>query len=346
MARDGGRLMHRARTGLRRALAFALYYSGLLWLYASIKLRGRAVALMYHRVLPSGTDSFSTDAIVVTPATFARQVAFLKRHFRLLDVDELRDCLEQGRFPDRGCVITFDDGWHDNERHALPILLEHDAPALFFVATGYVGTNSTFWQEQLTRLLFRALRSPTYPARLLQPLGLDSARGATDDEARRRVREVVTRLKAAPRDEIDRLRDHLLQLLATNTDELGEDRFMDWDAVRRLAAAPGIYVGSHAHSHVPLTRLGFTGALAELLQAQAIFEQQGLPAPSVAAYPNGDHDDDVVRAARGAGTGIAFTTHGGFVWSGQDPLRLPRMNVSERATATNPEFMCRILGLL
>lgn len=338
--------MNHARAVLRRALAFALFYSGVLWLYAAIKLRGRAVALMYHRVLPPGSDSFSTDAIVVTPATFARQLAFLKRHFRLLDVDELQDCLEQGRFPDRGCVITFDDGWYDNERHALPILLEYKVPALFFVATGYVGTNSTFWQEQLTRLLFRALRSPTYPATLLHPLGLDSARDATDDEARRRVREVVTRLKAAPLDEIDRLRDHLLELLATDTDELGADRFMDWDAVRRLAAAARVYVGSHAHSHVPLTRLGFTGALAELLQARAIFERQGLPMPRVAAYPNGDHDDEVVRAALIAGTGIAFTTCGGLVSPGQDPLRLPRVNVSERGTATDPEFMCRILGLL
>jgi hypothetical protein len=204
--------MHRARAWLRRVLAFAFYYSGALWLYAAFRLRGRAVALMYHRVLPQGADSFSTDAIVVSPATFARQVAFLKRHFNLLDVDTLRRCLEQGTFPDRGCVITFDDGWYDNERHALPILQEHRAPALFFVATGYVGTNSTFWQEQVTRLLFRALRSPTCPAELLQPLGLESARGATDYEARRRVRDAVTRLKAAPLDEIERLRDRLLQL--------------------------------------------------------------------------------------------------------------------------------------
>ncbi len=337
--------MHRARARLRRALAFALYYSGAIWLYAMVRLRGRAVALMYHRVLPQGGDSFSTEAIVVTPATFARQLAFLKQHFKLLDVDDLRECLERGQFPDRGCVVTFDDGWYDNERHALPILQRYQAPALFFVATGYVGTGSTFWQEQLARLLFRALRSPDCSAELLEGLGLATACGATDEEARRRVREVVTRLKTAPLDEIHRLRDRLLQLTGMAPDTLGDDRFMDWNAVRRLADAPGIYVGSHAHSHVPLTRLGFAGALADLERAKSVFEQQGLPVPTIAAYPNGDHDDEVVRAAHGAGTELAFTTRGGYVTPGHDPLRLPRINVSEQGTASMPEFMCRILGL-
>jgi peptidoglycan/xylan/chitin deacetylase (PgdA/CDA1 family) len=337
--------MHRARAWLRRALAYTLYYSGILWLYAAIKLRGRAVALMYHRVLPPGADSFSTEAIVVSPATFARQVAFLRKHFKLLDAEALQRCLAQGRFPNRGCVITFDDGWYDNERHALPILQQHRAPALFFVATGYVATATTFWQEQVTRLLFRAVRSPQGPQDLLRELGLESACTATDHEARRRVREVVTNLKSAPSDRIERLRARLLQLPDSDPAALGDDRFMDWEAVRRLSASPGIYVGSHAHSHMPLTQLGPAGALADMRQAQAAFADQGLPPPALAAYPNGDHDDGVVRAARDAGTRVAFTTLGGYLSPGADPLRLPRVNVSEPATATRAEFMCRILGV-
>lgn len=337
--------MHRVRAWLRRTLAFALYYSGALWLFATIKLRGRAVALMYHRVLPLGSDSFSTDAIVVSPATFARQVAFLKRHFQLLDAEALQDCLALGKFPNRSCVITFDDGWYDNERHALPVLQEYRAPALFFLATGYVGTTATFWQEQLTRLLFSALRSPDCPAGLLRQLGLEAARNAADVEARRLAREAVTRLKSAPLEEIDWLRARLLQIPGMDPATLGDDRFMDWQAARRLAGSAGTYIGSHAHSHVPLTRLGYSGALTDLNQAQSAFADERLPRPTIAAYPNGDYDDDVVRAARDAGIKTAFTTRGGYLSPGQDSLRLPRVNVSEPATATIPEFMCRILGV-
>ena len=59
---------------LKRAAAGVLYYSGLLWLYAAIRLRRRAVVLMYHRVLPSGADTYSHDGIIVRPETFARQM--------------------------------------------------------------------------------------------------------------------------------------------------------------------------------------------------------------------------------------------------------------------------------
>lgn len=114
--------MRRARATLRWLIACVLYYSGVLWIYAAIRLHGRAVALMYHRVLPGDTDSFSTDAIVVSPGSFERQMAFLKRHFTLLDAADLRACLERGRFPNRSCIVTFDDGWYDNEVHVLPIL--------------------------------------------------------------------------------------------------------------------------------------------------------------------------------------------------------------------------------
>src|SRR6201999_329515 len=108
--------------------AATLYYSGALWLYAAVKLRGKAVVLMYHRVLPSGADSFSHAGIVVTPQTFERHMRFFARHFRLLDLAGFRKELDGG-FGPRACLVTFDDGWQDNHRHALPVLRRHRVPA-------------------------------------------------------------------------------------------------------------------------------------------------------------------------------------------------------------------------
>jgi peptidoglycan/xylan/chitin deacetylase (PgdA/CDA1 family) len=329
---------------LRCLIAYTLYYSGVLWIYAAIRLRGRAVALMYHRVLPYGADSFSTDAIIVSPESFERQMAFLKRHFNVLDAVGLRACLERGKFPDRSCVVTFDDGWYDNERHALPILARYGMPAIFFVATGYLGTSSTFWQEQLTRMIFGAVRSPTCPSKLLDYLGLTKARSVSEADARLMVREVVTRMKLAGPNQIEHVRRLLLKVTDSNVN-CGDDIFMDWSAVHILAQTANVSVGSHAHSHVPLTQLGYDEALVDLLRSRAEFERRGLAAPVLVAYPNGDNDDEVVRATRDAGFEIAFTTQGGCIVPDQDWLRLPRINVHESASATRPEFMCRILGL-
>jgi len=197
--------MHKLRARLKRLIAYSLYYTGTLWIYAAFKLKGRAVALTYHRVLPEEADSFSTRGIVVSPASFELQMDFLHRHFTILSADQFHACLARGAFPRRACLITFDDGWSDNDRFALPILERLGIPAVLFIATGYVGTGTVFWQEELTRWLYAASRSSTKATELLDELGIGAACGVTDTEARRIVRDFVTGMKSTEPTEVTRI---------------------------------------------------------------------------------------------------------------------------------------------
>jgi hypothetical protein len=45
------------------------------------------------------------------------------------------------------------------------------------------------------------------------------------------------------------------------------------------------------------------------------------------------------------GLTLGFTTEHGYVAPRADPRRLPRVNIHESAASTQPEFMCRLLGL-
>jgi peptidoglycan/xylan/chitin deacetylase (PgdA/CDA1 family) len=303
---------------------------------------------MYHRVLPDGADSFSTDGIVVTPPTFERHLGFLRRHFTLLDADSFMSCAARGGFPRRACLVTFDDGWFDNQHYALPLLQRFGVPAVLFVATGYVGTQATFWQEDLTRLLFAASRSVPPVSAVLDAFGLGSLRSVADGEARRLAREYVTELKAATPAEVDRVREKIVLVMERHgmpVTQPGDDRFLDWDSVRGLAASGHFAIATHAHSHRPLTKLGRAGAVMDLKQSLCELEKHGLGRPLMCAYPNGDHDAEVMSAAREAGLQMAFTTVSGHVANGDDPLCLRRVNVHESACSSRAEFMCRILGI-
>jgi peptidoglycan/xylan/chitin deacetylase (PgdA/CDA1 family) len=102
-----------------------------------------------------------------------------------------------------------------------------------------------------------------------------------------------------------------------------------WSQVCDLAAA-GVAVGSHARNHRRLTSLTraelaheLTGSLADL--------REHLTSPlEVVAYPHGDHDGDVCRAARTAGFRAGFTTHNGRNGAGTDPYCLRRVSVHGR----------------
>src|SRR5687767_9545235 len=138
------------------AITATLYWSGIAWLALHTRLRRRATVLMYHRVLPSPrtADVHSSESIVVSAANFERHMRLLRRHFNPVSVAELDDMLAvRAPWKPRAVLVTFDDGWFDNAAYAAPILERYRVPAVVFVATGYVGTAHTFWQERLTRLM-------------------------------------------------------------------------------------------------------------------------------------------------------------------------------------------------
>lgn len=328
-------------------MAYALYYSGLLWLCAAVRLRDKAVVLMYHRVLPPGSDTFSHDGIVVTPRTFDLHLAFLRRHFRILTPARFAEELASDAFGPRACLVTFDDGWADNAQYALPLLRKHRVPAVVYVATAFIGSNTTFWQERLTRLLSLALRDRVLDTATARDLGITDALNHDGDATKAVAREAVTTLKlrnpAAAQALIARLEAQLCGHAEARA--LGADRFMRWDEVRELARDGLVTIGSHAHTHARLTTVGYEGAKREFEASKREMQRNGIAACTTCAYPNGNADDAVASAARDAGFALAFVTGGGHVKAGSDPLRIRRVNIHDADTSSRPEFLYRLLAL-
>jgi peptidoglycan/xylan/chitin deacetylase (PgdA/CDA1 family) len=339
--------MRRFRTLVRTLLAHLLYHTGLLWLTVVVFLRNRAVVLTYHRVLPRDADTFSSTGIIVNPETFAAHMRFLRKHFNLLSVSRFQDFLSRGRFPPRSVLVTFDDGWHDLACHALPIMRRYSVPFVVFIPTAYIGTGTPFWQERMSRALVALKHIPEISGPLLSELGIAHLLYVSDGEARGLAREYVSRLKLRSTHQIEAVDAQIRTALsqAGQLLTLGDDVFLSWAAVREMAADPLVAVGSHGHTHVPLTRLSGEMAVADLYRAAEEFRKNGLPKPWVCAYPNGDCSDGVVVAAASAGCSVGFTTVNGHVRPGDDPLRLKRLNIHEGVTSSVPEFLCRILAL-
>lgn len=335
---------------VKATLAALAYSSGLLRLLATRRLRGRAVVLMYHRVLPRDRleESFSARSITVTPETFRRQMRLLRRLASPLSVDELQRALEEGRFPPRACVVTFDDGWYDNLEHALPILEEFRIPAVVFVAVDYIGTGACFWQERLSRLLFVAAGSGEASRELFA--GFGHPRIPALDAARRReaVRGIVDSLKQASVAERDAAIGRVEAYVTSRGLAVANghpDRFLDWDGVRTLARSGVVTIGSHCCTHTPLTKLAPADVAAELTRSRDVIREKLGAAPQALAYPNGDHDAAIAELT-GNTYSLAFTTERGFVEQGAHRTRLRRYNIHEHSTDTDGTFLARIAGLL
>jgi peptidoglycan/xylan/chitin deacetylase (PgdA/CDA1 family) len=103
-----------------------------------------------------------------------------------------------------------------------------------------------------------------------------------------------------------------------------ELKCMSWEELEKLAVA-GWEVGSHTRSHPSLTELDDASLRRELEGSREVCEQRLARPCRSFAYPYGDFDDRVVRAAREAGYGAAATFGGRFRLS--DAYRWPRVAV-------------------
>ncbi|MBN2473650.1 MAG: polysaccharide deacetylase family protein [Pirellulales bacterium] len=119
-----------------KPLLLHLYY------YGSYPLRRRylrqAVAagrvpmavLFYHRVADDQANEWT-----LSHRMFARQIRWLRSRFELISLQEVQRRMHLGTNR-RPCVsITFDDGYADNCREAIPLLIKQRIPCTYFVAT-------------------------------------------------------------------------------------------------------------------------------------------------------------------------------------------------------------------
>ncbi len=104
-------------------------------------------------------------------------------------------------------------------------------------------------------------------------------------------------------------------------------RSMTWPQVE-LLAADGAEIGSHTLTHPHLPTLDTDELTVELASARQKIEQR-LGSCETLAYPYGEWDAEVERAARDAGYKFAFTLPRGPE-TGNGPLSIPRINVDNR----------------
>jgi len=343
------------RYAARRIAARVLFASGASGGYRSLALRNRAVVLMYHRVNP-GDEGKSTvfEGMQVSPRTFEIQMAYLRKDFHLISLDDLRRHLRHRTpFPPNSCLVTFDDGWKDNFIHAYPVMRRYDIPAVIFLSVGHIGTRNRFWQERiivaLDRIREASRTDPDIPARcrnLPEGIQIEEMMALPAGHFRKEVREQIRNLKKLPLSRIEPI-IHAIGAVAgmTENPSIGEDSFLSWEEIGTMSRG-GIEFGSHGLTHEILTNIAADEVRKQALESRRIIEERIQQKVYAFSYPNGDHDPLVRKCIGECGYEIGFGTDRGFAGPDGDPLSLKRVNVHDDMTREIPMFLSSILGMI
>lgn len=337
----------------KRLVANGLHKSGLLRMYAGVRLKDASVVLTYHRVLSGERvrETWSHPAIVVRRETFEHQMLALRQFFGILALDEFVQHVREGRpFAKPSCLVTFDDGWLDTYEEAWPILQRLGIPATVFLPVSLIGNSRPFWQEELSALLFRAWRAGRggggHPEcrRLLAALDVPALFDVDSRGIRSAIHAAVVRLKG--RGDVDpwRVIESWTAALGSETGSTPVERLMGWDHVREMSRA-GISFGGHGSSHRILTRLSEGEAEREVSESFQILTEQLGSCPRAFCYPNGNWSPSVAKSVERCGYTLAFSTIRGATTAGCNPFAVPRVNVHQRAGADVASFLALTTGL-
>lgn len=100
--------------------------------------------LMYHNIAQPPRELRSHRSLYVRPSCFARQMWLLRQlGYQGLSMKDAMPYL-RGEQRGRVAVITLDDGYRDNLRHALPILQANGFSATCYVVSDAVGRFNTW----------------------------------------------------------------------------------------------------------------------------------------------------------------------------------------------------------
>jgi peptidoglycan/xylan/chitin deacetylase (PgdA/CDA1 family) len=112
----------------------------------------RVPILVYHSVMPHHRGQSAEQRVLdVGDSVFVAQMRYLvDGGYHVVSFGALVDALEgRDTIPNRSVVITFDDGWENQYRHAFPILRRFGLTATFFVFTTPIGKDDKLmtWEQ-------------------------------------------------------------------------------------------------------------------------------------------------------------------------------------------------------
>lgn len=303
-----------------------------------------ALILAYHRIARPQLDPLG---LCLFPDHFAAQLDTLRHMANVIDLETLRQGLEQGKLPKRSVVLTFDDGYQDFMSTALPLLQKQNLPATLFVVSGAMGQE--FWWDRLTRIIFGPVM---LPEELSLEIGSETFRWSLWDMGHWRQKQtarywLMKELGARLEWQVEQRPLLLTQLQAwAETYEPlppAEALALTSDELQTIAANPLITIGAHTVNHPRLSQLPSTAQREEIRQSKTSLEALLQQPVTFFSYPHGDSALLAQQFVAEAGFHLACTSGNSPVHGKQNLVNLPRFWASDWDGQTFAQWLKRWL---
>ena len=228
-------------------------------------------AVMYHYVRK---EDLSLPGFVYLHASdFEKQINYFNKNFRVLNKEEIYDCIEHKKIIDNGIILTFDDGLKDHYKYVFPILKERGLVGIFYIPSLPFFNKKLLDVHRVHYLLGRfggkrLCEALTYILKSEYLLS-DKMDMFASNTYQKQVADVYTKqfkqmLNYCIRpDKKTMILDQLMEQFQIDEESLMKDYYLTSDETQEMVDG-GMIVGSHSHSHTLLSNLDKNEQLEEI----------------------------------------------------------------------------------
>ena len=317
-------LVARLKSGLKSVVGQVFYRSGAFLLLRKMHRRrfGAGVRILfYHRVAGAAGAPDLRGRTPLTASDFEAHLKHLKRHYRVITLEEAATALRSGAvLPENTVVITFDDGYRDNYTVALPLLEKYAAAATLFVVTGAME-GKPFWFDEVRRW-FEQTQAKSLR---LDGAGREYLLASADDRGKALDR-TLSYLKTVPGEQFSGALDELRGKLEIGQSNSSSEReTLIWDELRAMASSGRMSIGAHTVTHPILPNLTSNEIAREIRESVGTLARELNQPVKSFAYPNGDCNVAARQTVRDLNLVACSTGGGGFNPPGSDLAALSRL---------------------
>jgi peptidoglycan/xylan/chitin deacetylase (PgdA/CDA1 family) len=252
--------------------------------------RGHRI-LVYHGICLADPTRF--NSLFITQKTFEEHLRLFKKYFNVISLDDFYN----GRFSnDRFNIsITFDDGFANNYKYALPLLEKYQLPASFFVTAIREAGYDILWNDSLALAQKYGPGEWHFEGQRYYRDKLNRYVGERTGKALRDVLQVAS---------FEKKLAMMRQLaICPITKQQQSDYWlqMEEDEIRHLAASPLVTVGCHGYFHNDLAALSTPDLRNELSKAKQFIERATQKSINSIAFPYGSYSSETIAEAKQAG---------------------------------------------
>lgn len=303
--------------------------------------RKRPLVLAFHGIFDG------PKKLGVYPPTFIHvddlneKLIYIKKKYHVLSPQQFLIHIDQNSpFPKHSVLVTFDDGYENYMRLAVPLLQQHNIKSIVFIPSKYIEENKPFWYDVIW--LFFKYGQERYKLEIMDMMKISNLSYGIS-----LVNQALSKLKRMLPQQRDNILEKVMERLPlekSNFKAILKCSYpMTLTELKNLLKSEGTTFGGHTHTHTILTVLSDNNAEQEIRENKKRLEEYVGEPCHFFAYPNGgaeDFNDFHEGLLKKMGYKAAFSLRQQRSLVHRNVMNISRINVVPEDSVESLAFRC------